>query len=367
MEKLVNGSKNILLSLLAIGSVSAYAENTIDSLSAYNNEETITFEANGYFSDEGESHVRFFIDSDNDPDTGYSDWRITGADHRVKDNRFYEFNGGGWRKLGSINTSKQEDYISSEVPLNLLDSGGILKFTAVVMDSDWGNWEIFDEMVSYEFDYGSGSGSENYSESVLNTGLQYQLIGSGPEFVDKDEYNDFYYFSDSGVMTFEISEWQDVQSKRIELRSWNEWGIDSNTNESMAGVVGFTEPAGDIDEITWMQLHHKDTGAKPFVRLAWKDDKNGHTDSLGVVIRKSDTIDAEWHYLGGRPDSFFTSSISIEDETLTIVAGTSQYSMDVPPFWKNANNYFKAGMYFSGRSEDKSRDATVQFSELYME
>jgi hypothetical protein len=137
MKNLINNLMIVLFSLVVLGSTSAYADNIIESISAYNNQKTITFEINGRFSDGNESHVRFFIDADNDPSTGDSDWLIEGADYRVKDNRFYEFNDGDWVRVNTtITTYKQNDYISSEVPLYLLNNSSTINFTAVVMDSD---------------------------------------------------------------------------------------------------------------------------------------------------------------------------------------------------------------------------------------
>jgi hypothetical protein len=380
MKNIINNLMIVLFSLVVLGATSAYADNTIESISAYNNQKTITFEINGRFSDGNESHVRFFIDADNDPSTGYSDWLIEGVDYRVKDNRFYEFNDGDWVRINNIITTyKQDDYISSEVPLPLLNNSSTINFTAVVMDSDWDNWQIYGEMVSYDFEGSNNDGevvdeeteSVSYSDSVLNAKLQYQEVDKSPKFIGfigkfgEDNNNGNYYLSENGYLTFEVSEWQDVKSKRIELRDVNEWGVDGSTRKRMVGEVKFSKPEGDIDEITWMQMHHKHTGAKPFVRLVWKNNKDGHYDSLWAVIRDNDKPNnAKWFYLGERPNSFFTTMIAIENEKLTIEVANSQHTQDVPFYWKDQRNYFKAGLYFSGKSKSKTRDASVQFEVL---
>jgi hypothetical protein len=196
-------------------------------------------------------------------------------------------------------------------------------------------------------------------------------VNKSPKFIGfigefgEDNNNGNYYLSANGYLTFEVSEWQDVKSKRIELRDVNEWGIDSNTRKHMEGKVKFAKPEGDIDEITWMQMHHKHTGAKPFVRLVWKENKNDHYDGLWAVIRDNDKPNnAKWFYLGERPNSFFTTMISIENGKVTIEVANSQHTQDVPLYWKDQRNYFKAGLYFSGQSKSKTRDASVQFEVL---
>ena len=363
----------VLFSWVMAHSACAYADNVIDTISAYNDQETVTFEVYGSFQDGNRSHVKFFIDADNNPDTGYSGWRVEGADYRVKDSKFYAFEGGEWRRISNqIDTRKQGDYISSTVPLDLLSSS-LVKFTAVVMDSNWNNWEIYDEMIEYDLD-GNDTGSSPFNEEALDSKLQYQEVNGSPEFIGvigefgMDNDNDHFYLSEDGCLAFEIIEWNDVESKRIELRDIEEWGIDTNTRKLMVGEVQFYMPQGEIDEITWMQVHHKHRGAKPFVRLVWKEYKEGHYDGLWAVIRESDESDgANWVYLGARPDSFFTAAISVENEELILEVDGNTYIQDVPAYWKNQRNYFKAGLYFSSRSGVKTRDARVLFKTLQIE
>ncbi len=372
MNRLIHYFMMFFFSLVLLRPVPAEADNAIEYLSAFNDDNTITFEAIGRFPDGDKSHVRFFIDADNDPRTGYSHRLIQGADYRIKDRKLYEFDDGEWVRIRvSVTTSKQDNYIASEVPLSFLNLSGTINFIAVVMDSHWHNWAIYPEMVSYDpGDQPGPGGTDNFSDSVLEAKLQYQKIEGSPKFIGfignfgEDNSIDNFSLSSEGYLTFEIHEWYDVKSKRIELRDPNEWKINSSTRIRMEGEVKFARPEGDIDEITWMQLHHKHSGAKPFVRLVWKERKAGHTDGLWAVIRAGDNQRAEWLYLGERPDTFFPSMISIQGKKLTIVVADRQYSQNIPPYWQDKRNYFKAGLYCSGRSAYKTRDARVQFKVL---
>jgi hypothetical protein len=382
MEKLIIYSIHILLSFVVLGSTSIYAENTIESLSANNDQGAFTFELNGDFSNGDRSHVRFFIDSDNNPDTGYSDRHITGADYRVKDNKFYEFNGTNWTKINStINTYKQNDYISSEIPLSLLGSSDTISFTAVVMDSNWDNWQIYDGMFTYTLDQSPSVVPYDLVkfQSVLDQSkLQWPQSGTEVDYGAFQGFHaDHFYLSNDGYMTFET---ENSGTKRVELREGpQEWFTSTRALKHIVGEVKCFYP-DTIKEYTWMQIHdNKNSGVgginKPLVRLAWikeKKDNAGHllTDYLWAVIRDTNSKNgpSTWYPLIQRPNSFFKAEISVHNNQLYVYINDILKHQRSVAYWDVFLNYFKAGVYLSGSVNNDvpegQKTAKVQFKTL---
>ncbi len=361
-------SKIVLLTCAVLGATvaSASAQNSIANISASNNGETITFEANGYFTDGNQSRLNIFIDSDNDPGTGYDGWKIDGADYKIKDSKFYEYASGSWERVTTANVdiNKQLDFISAEIPLSVLeDHANEIKFTVAVADSDWDNWEVYDEMVSHII----GDPPSCTDPTPPDAYLQRIPSGDGgPKNRDLEDFGDYVdnYFISDCFMNFVLHD-RSV-AKRIEFRQKDEWNISQNTENSMAGELKFDHPGSGVKEITFMQLLLNRSSDVPFVRLVWKES----SDSLWAVVRSNVGSGATtWHHIGSRSDALFSASISVQDGELTIRVGDFEHNEDVPDYFMNEDGYyFKAGAYFSGpMSNPNSGEVKVQFKAVTMD
>jgi lysophospholipase L1-like esterase len=117
--------------------------NHIDRLSASDDGVTLNLQMSGQFV-EG-SHFSFFIDADNNPDTGYTNGSrgIKGVDYMLEDNRLYRYpmNAQGWGWGDPINnhisTRNSPTQAVATVPLNLLNTRSVIKYSASIASNDW--------------------------------------------------------------------------------------------------------------------------------------------------------------------------------------------------------------------------------------
>ncbi len=379
MKSLATYSLSFILSFV-ISPVFSYAENTIDSLSAHDDSTFINFEMHGSFSDGAQSHMRFFIDSDNNSATGFSNRYVSGADYLVKDNRFYKFNDNRWEKRSNtINVVKQNNYISAEIPLQSIDARNIVRFTAVVTDSDWGNWKKYDGMVVYTFLSSmppevslAPYNLEKFHNILQRSKLQWPGTGTTVGYNEFDGfYSDYFYLSREGNMTFEAA---DTGVKRVELRQGQNgqdggWPTSTASLQRIVGEVKLFYPEA-IKEYTWMQILAYQEGNRhiPVFRLVWMKNKDGYEDNLWLVIRDEEGGDSEWRRLMNRPDSFYKVEITVQNRQLSLYFDDSLEYETTLSYGDDFQAYFKAGVYLSGSVNNDvpegQRNAKVQFKTL---
>ncbi len=120
----------------------------INTLNARYDKEKLIFDIGGNFSKE--SHVDFYIDSDNNPDTGYSNGVIKGADYLIEDSKklyLYPEGETGWKwKMVSSQVSGfiKDNSATSTIQLSDIHSPKHINYTASISSHDW------KEKVSYE-------------------------------------------------------------------------------------------------------------------------------------------------------------------------------------------------------------------------
>jgi len=137
-----------------------------------------------------DNHQGFFIDSDNNPDTGYAGGfkEIHGADYLLQGNGLHKYpeNGRGWTwdKVSSearvIETSiagVKSRASTNYFPLSLLNVGNTLRFTAVTTTSDWSKNYYYPQMKTYQV-----GGIEPPSTPVV-------IIGPSTVYIDH-EFNE---------------------------------------------------------------------------------------------------------------------------------------------------------------------------------
>ena len=144
------GSNGYSLSLVA-----KLAGNHIDRLSASDDGVNLNVKMIGNFI-EG-SHFSFFIDADNNPDTGYvkRSWNIRGAEYMVQGNGLYQYpdkaQGWSWDRISTddITMEKTSTQVAVHVPLHLLNVGSVIKYTAEVATNDWTTHTAYAQMLEY--------------------------------------------------------------------------------------------------------------------------------------------------------------------------------------------------------------------------
>ena len=405
MKKLISYVPSLILSSFILSPTFAYAQNTIDSLSADDDKSTITFQMKGSFSDGAQSHVRFFIDTDNNSATGSTKRHSKGAEYQIKDKRFYKWERGKWQRQGAtIKTEKNRRTISAEVQLSELNPENTIQFTGIVADSKWGDWQKFGRMVEYQVSSKPPASRAPYSQVkfqpvLQQSKLQWPFSGTDVAFNAFAGVNsDHFYLSPERYMTFATGA---RNVKRSELRQGpevHEWSTASTIEQKMVGEVKLFHPK-DVTEYTWMQIHDLtcnendsrfecrdgdlktckiDAGQpcinKPLIRLAWRADKDGYEDYLWIVTRDNNIAHTEdgalssWHPLMKRPDSFFEAKITVKDSWLSVyIDGNLRHEQSVA-YWDDFQNYFKAGVYLSGpkarQAKEGKRAAKVQFKTL---
>ncbi|MCV2401463.1 polysaccharide lyase family 7 protein [Marinomonas sp. C2222] len=182
-------------------------------------------------------------------------------------------------------------------------------------------------------------------------------------------YNDYFYVPDSGNkwMTFEMTGYL----ARSELRQMDEWySSDSSYTNKMIGEVEVINPEdGEVDEITFMQIHDVSGNSnainKPLVRLVWERERDGIENHYWAVIKEDACKDCK-NYLkvdiGEHKDDPVKFEIRVTDSKLTIkrdgatISGLNKYDIG---YWDHLENYFKAGVY-----NQTSGTAKVQFKTL---
>jgi len=128
------------------------AKNTISSIEASHSESYLHLKMNGSFM-KG-SHGSFFIDADNDAQTGYSNSPVKGAEYLVDDNALYRYPDDAkdweWDKISpDVSTEKTSTTITSKIPLNMMDTMHTIKYIAGVATSDWKERSKYNHMEAY--------------------------------------------------------------------------------------------------------------------------------------------------------------------------------------------------------------------------
>ncbi|WP_292654703.1 glycosyl hydrolase family 8 [Nitratifractor sp.] len=187
----------------------------------------------------------------------------------------------------------------------------------------------------------------------------------------KDYHSDFFYLAKGKYMTFSMTA---DALERDELRHFEEF--DLKKSHELSGRIRFSKIGEDVEEFTWMQMHHANAH-RPFIRLAWRDEHKDslsgqiHRDALWAIVSKSDVkgSGSYYLYLADRPKGKFVGAkISSHDGRvyLTIDSKTIDLFKDINDSeleknWRDVKDfYYKAGLYLN----KGSGEMRVQFSKL---
>jgi len=160
--------------------VNTQSKNTIESINAKSDENTLTLSMNGSF--EVGSHGSFFIDADNDSSTGYSNGAVKGAEYLVEETVLYRYEGNGrswtWDSISSeIEIERTFTKITSKIALNLMEVSNKINYISGVSTPDWKERVKYVAMEAYTLLDAVDTIEDKWYKPKLNTSWQIQLTG----------------------------------------------------------------------------------------------------------------------------------------------------------------------------------------------
>jgi hypothetical protein len=144
----------LLVGVLSFYALSLFAwQGDIQSIDLVQNGKDFTFIVEGEFSKD--SHFAIYVDSDNNPQTGYSKGVVKGADYLIEDRHLYRYpvgaSGWNWKKISSDVTFKADRKkalftLSSE----LLSVDSKMHYIASISSKDWKERHFYTTQREYE-------------------------------------------------------------------------------------------------------------------------------------------------------------------------------------------------------------------------
>jgi len=148
------------------------------------------------------SHAAFFIDSDNNPKTGYrSKGNLKGVDYLVQSNGLYKYPKGAkgwkWEKVtSSILMTKSLTKVTARIPLKFVDLGNTIRFKGQIASKNWRRF-VYSQQKKFRID------SQIKSIVVSNNGADLVLKMKG-RFL-KGGHPGFYLDVDNNPLTGYVS------------------------------------------------------------------------------------------------------------------------------------------------------------------
>ncbi len=202
---------------------------TIDSIDAKKVKGYLVFAMRGQFA--VDSHIQLFIDSDNNPDTGYSNGVIKGADYLIEDKSVYMYpedvNGKwdwGQPISGDIIVSKSASEVSIKIPIGFLDYADTIRYGARVYDSSWTDMIAYDTMKTLKI-HDAHPGPKPKPKMTINSSFHWQLQGKLNMNRDADVY-DIDLFDNTKETISELHEKGRIVICYFSAGSYEEWRAD---------------------------------------------------------------------------------------------------------------------------------------------
>jgi len=208
----------------------------ISNILAQMDEDTITFKVNGHLRDD--FHAGFFIDSDNNPDTGYSKGTLKGADYLVQSNGLYRYpegkHGWHWEKVDGVDViyKKSASSFSFTFPLlSLANHANFINYTADVSTNDW-NHHYYRK--------------ESNFHVINEIGNNIIIIGPSTVFFSKEQ--------DAVVYEPADGDWNHAPDCRME--GWGERLWEYATNDQIAShIYNYARPGAGAYSFTFTPDH----------------------------------------------------------------------------------------------------------------
>jgi hypothetical protein len=168
-----------------------------------------------------------------------------------------------------------------------------------------------------------------------------------------------FYLSHGRYMTFKARKRQRKVIVRSELRFGpNGWKVSSNRSKLLKSEFSLKKPRR-IKQITILQIHAENPSVPP-LRVVWLRRHKGVNDHIWAIVRPSPYRKAiRYVDLGKRSNRFMRVSISVKQNRMKIWVNKRLRTTHSLARWKGTVNYYKAGIYLSGKSD--SGVATIRY------
>ncbi|HFC91722.1 MAG TPA: hypothetical protein ENJ51_02795 [Leucothrix mucor] len=169
-----------------------------------------------------------------------------------------------------------------------------------------------------------------------------------------------FYLTKGRYMTFKSRK----RHKRVVVRSELRfgpygWKVNSKRSKLIKAEFALDKPRS-IKQITILQIHAEKPSVPP-LRVVWLKRHKSRDDHLWAIVRPS-PYHKKIHYvdLGKRPNNGFTRvSVSVKNNRMKIWVNKRLRITQSLKRWKGTINYYKAGIYLSGKKDVGM--ATVHF------
>lgn len=163
----------------------------------------------------------------------------------------------------------------------------------------------------------------------------------------------YFYLENGRYMTFKTEKDKGGGIVRAELRLGpDDWMVDTRTPKVLTAEIHLSKPQ-TLEQITLLQIHAV-SSSYPALRVAWLRTHRGVKDHIWAIFRASphqSTI--RYVDLGKRQGKVFSHySIKVHNNILEVRANKKFMGKQSLALWKGAKNYFKAGLYLSGKDDE---------------
>ena len=169
-----------------------------------------------------------------------------------------------------------------------------------------------------------------------------------------------FYLTKGRYMTFKSRKRNKKVIVRSELRFGpHGWKVNSKRSKLLKAEFALDKPRS-IKQITILQIHAEKPSFPP-LRVVWLKRHKSRDDHLWAIVRPS-PYHKKIHYvdLGKRPNNRFTRvSVSVKNNRMKIWVNKRLRTTQSLKRWKGTINYYKAGIYLSGKKDVGM--ATVRF------
>ncbi len=162
----------------------------------------------------------------------------------------------------------------------------------------------------------------------------------------------YFYLEKKRYMTFKVKKEPHDSIVRAELRLGpNDWTVYTPTPKILNAEIHLSNPEG-LNQITLLQIHGINPSYPP-LRITWLRHHRGIKNHIWAILRPSpyhSTI--RYVDLGKRQGKKFTRySIKVAKGNLEVWVDWKLKAQQPLNLWKNTKNYFKAGIYLSGKGD----------------
>lgn len=162
----------------------------------------------------------------------------------------------------------------------------------------------------------------------------------------------YFYLEKGRYMTFKVNKQQGGSIVRAELRLGpTDWQVNTRTAKILNAELHLSSPKS-LNQITLLQIHAVDPSYPP-LRITWLKSHRGVKDHIWAILRPSPyRRDIRYVDLGKRHGKKFTRyTIKVVNGTLQVWSDWKLKATQSLSNWKGTNNYFKAGVYLSGKGD----------------